>query len=178
MDLSGYDIREIRLAASKSFDAYGSFKVIGSELTFSDNPSLTREEFEPILLRAIKDDAINQVNVKAGIARSKIITTTAGQDIAYAFKYEEAKEILAKPESEELNPDDYIVLSFELQSHGQALSLRDLAKIVIAKTIETKKAIGFIEARRYAIKGNIEAALTKEDVYKEVKLAKFTLPSD
>lgn len=178
MDLSGYETSEIRLAASKKHKDYGSFKIIGTELTFSNNPGLTREEFEPYILEAIKDDAVNQLNIKAGIERGKVITVAAGQEIAYAFKYEEAQDILAKPEDEALDPADYIMLASELQSHGQALSLRDLARIVIDKAIYTKKALAFIEVRRYAIKDNIEDALTKEEIYQEVRLADFTLPDN
>lgn len=177
MDLSGYTGEEIKLVASKHYAKYGPFSIKGTELVFTDNPSIKREDFEPQIMEILREDAIKQVDSKAETERGKILTPGDGQKIAYAYKFLEAIEILKQPEDAKLNPEDYIMLNNELQLHtANPLTLRQMAAYVMDRVNFTKKAFSFIEVRRYTIRNKIAKAKTKKEIQEWVTTADFKLP--
>lgn len=178
MDLTGYTSDEIKLVATKLSKEYGPFNITGADLVFVNNSTLAVDKVEPQILGIIKTQAEAEIDSRAESLRSQILTPGDGQKIAYAYKYEEAKEILAQPENAKLNPEDYIMLSAELQVHGLPLTLRQIATMVIDRVIASKKAFAFIEVRRYTLHNNIQKATTRDQIYNIVKNANFDLPSD
>lgn len=178
MDLTGYTSDEIKLVATKLSKQYGPFNINGAELVFVNNSTLEKDKVEDAILGIIKTQAEANIDSIAEVMRNQILTPGDGQKIAYAYKYEEAKEILSQPENAKLNPEDYIMLAAELQVHGATLTLREIARMVMDKVIYSKKAFAFIEVRRYTLHNNIQAAITRDQIYNVVKNAKFDLPND
>lgn len=177
MEFTEYSSDEIRKVASFLSSTYGSFNIVnGSDLTFAKYPELKKEDIEGSFLSIIKGFVIDEINAKAERARATVLTPGDGQKIAYAYKFLEALEIAKAPEDQELNPDDYIMLSAELQSHGKALSLRQIAKYVLDKVLFSKKAFSVIEVTRFTAHEQVSKAKTKEEAYQVLKDTTFVIP--
>jgi len=174
MEFNEYTSDEVRRVASILSSTYGSFNIInGTDLTFTDKPDLKKSDIEDLFLPIIKESIIDEINSKAERARAEILTPGDGQKIAYAYKFLEALEISKIPKDIEPNPDDYIMLSAELQSHGKAMSLREIAAYVLDRVLQSKKAFAQIEVKRFTAHSEITKAKTKDEAYNILKQVSF-----
>ena len=179
MDFAEYTPNEIKQVASALSAKYGSFEIRnGTELFFPSKPELTKEDIEGEFLPIIKEIAIKEVNTKAERARALVLTEGDGQKIAYAYKYIEALDIKSKPEKEKLDPNNYIMLSAELQLHGQPKSLREMADFILEHVTMSKKAFAWIEITRYSAHNEIQKAMNKNYVYAVLRAVSFEFPKD
>lgn len=178
MEFTEYSSDEIRKVASFLSGTYGSFNIVGNDLTFTNNLDLKKEDIQGSFLTIIKGFVIDEINSKAERARANILTPGDGQKIAYAYKFLEALEIAKLPAEAKLNPDDYIMLSAELQSHGKVLSLREMAKYVLDRVLFSKKAFSLIEVTRFTAHEQVTKAKTKEEAYQVLKDTTFVIPEN
>jgi hypothetical protein len=116
---------------------------------------LSKSDFLPELRQA----AFDRVDAAAGRARLAYITSTAGQDMVYEQKYNEALAYLADPEIDDAQIPHIVS---EIGITGE--TKYHVSQVICGMRDYWVSVSAAIEAKRLAIKNAIGAAGTPEDI--------------